>query len=122
MTFATTRHPAAVLVAATVLSLFATTIPAHATPGGSGDGDGRGSPGYQVAVLGDTPYGAAQRVAFPALVEDVNSDPSVRLVLHAGDVKSGSTKTTAATTRSTGSQPSGARSSRSRAGRQELAR
>jgi len=91
MTFATTRHPAAVLVAATVLGLSATTVPAHATPGGSGDANGHGSSGYQVAVLGDTPYGAAQRVAFPALVEDVNSDPSVRLVLHAGDVKSGST-------------------------------
>lgn len=43
------------------------------------------------ALIGDTPYGDAQRVAFPALVADINADPRVRFVLHAGDVKSGST-------------------------------
>ena len=42
------------------------------------------------ALLGDTPYGDEQRSQFPALVEDINSDPAVRLVLHAGDVKDGS--------------------------------
>ena len=42
------------------------------------------------ALLGDTPYGDAQRAQFPALLDDVNTDPKVRLVLHAGDVKSGS--------------------------------
>ncbi|MBA2769943.1 MAG: metallophosphoesterase, partial [Sporichthyaceae bacterium] len=53
-------------------------------------GAAAGSRGYQVAVLGDTPYGDEQRVQFPALVDAVNADPQVRLVLHAGDVKSGS--------------------------------
>jgi len=48
------------------------------------------SAGYQVAVLGDTPYGASQRLQFPALVDDINADRSVELVLHAGDVKDGS--------------------------------
>ena len=42
------------------------------------------------ALLGDTPYGDAQRLAFPALRDDIDADPQVRLVLHAGDVKSGS--------------------------------
>ncbi len=44
----------------------------------------------EVALLGDIPYGDAQRADLPALVADVNADPGVRLVLHAGDVKSGS--------------------------------
>lgn len=42
------------------------------------------------ALLGDTPYGDAQRAQFPALLGEINDDPKVRLVLHAGDVKDGS--------------------------------
>jgi hypothetical protein len=60
------------------------TAAAQATSGGGG-----GS-GFTFALLGDTPYGDAQRAAFPALVKKVNADPGVRMVLHAGDVKNGS--------------------------------
>ena len=42
------------------------------------------------ALLGDTPYGDAQQVAFPGLVKAIDADPDVRFVLHAGDVKNGS--------------------------------
>jgi hypothetical protein len=42
------------------------------------------------AVLSDTPFGDAQRSAFPALVNAINADPTVGFVLHAGNVKSGS--------------------------------
>jgi len=42
------------------------------------------------ALIGDTPYGDAQEQQFPALVEAINADPKVRMVLHAGDVKTGS--------------------------------
>jgi hypothetical protein len=41
------------------------------------------------ALLGDTPYGDAQRAQFPGLVDAINADPAVRMVLHAGDVKNG---------------------------------
>jgi hypothetical protein len=44
-----------------------------------------------VAVIGDTPYGPEQLAQFPALVDDVNADPKVDLVVHLGDIKSGST-------------------------------
>ena len=44
----------------------------------------------EVALLADTPYGDAQRAQFPALVADVNADPGISLVLHGGDIKSGS--------------------------------
>ena len=47
-----------------------------------------------VAVIGDVPYGAPQEAAFATLVEVINDDPKVRVVLHAGDVKSGSTTCT----------------------------
>ncbi|MEU8394215.1 metallophosphoesterase [Nonomuraea sp. NPDC048892] len=48
-------------------------------------------PSFTFALLGDTPYGEAQEAVFPQLVKDVNAAKDVRLVLHAGDVKSGST-------------------------------
>jgi glycerophosphoryl diester phosphodiesterase len=45
-----------------------------------------------VAVIGDTPYGAAQIPQFPNLVADINADPRVRTALHVGDIKNGSTR------------------------------
>ncbi|CAI7979959.1 putative transmembrane protein [Frankia sp. Hr75.2] len=63
-------------------------------PAGAGQAAGPGSgptgPGFTFALLGDTPYGDDQRAAFPALVDTIDTDPDVRLVLHAGDVKNGS--------------------------------
>lgn len=41
-------------------------------------------------MIGDTPYGDAQLAQFPAMVDDINDDPAVRMVLHAGDIKNGS--------------------------------
>jgi hypothetical protein len=43
------------------------------------------------AVIGDTPYDAAQEAALPGLVASVNADRRVRFVAHLGDIKSGST-------------------------------
>jgi hypothetical protein len=71
-----------------LLALLAASVApggATAAPGGP---NGRAPTTF--ALIGDTPYGDAQRVAFPALVSEVNNDPKVRMVLHAGDVKSGS--------------------------------
>ena len=50
----------------------------------------RGAAPLDVALIADTPYGDAQRAQFPALVDAINADSQVRMVLHAGDVKSGS--------------------------------
>lgn len=44
-----------------------------------------------IAVIGDLPYGAAQEASVGTLVAAVNGDPKVRLAMHLGDVKSGST-------------------------------
>ncbi len=43
------------------------------------------------AVIGDTPYDAAQEAALPGLVTSVNADRKVRFVAHLGDIKGGST-------------------------------
>lgn len=49
-----------------------------------------GSGSVTFALIGDTPYGDAQRAVFPTLVDTINADPRVRFVLHTGDVKNGS--------------------------------
>jgi hypothetical protein len=41
-------------------------------------------------LLADTPFGDAQRAAFPALVDAINADRRIKFVLHAGNVKNGS--------------------------------
>jgi len=45
---------------------------------------------YTLAVIGDTPYGPDKLTEFPSLVDLINSDPKVDIVLHAGDIKAGS--------------------------------
>jgi glycerophosphoryl diester phosphodiesterase len=45
-----------------------------------------------LAVIGDTPYGDAQVAAFHDDVSAINADPRVSLVLHLGDIKSGSAR------------------------------
>ena len=44
---------------------------------------------YTLAVIGDTPYGAAKLAEFPSLIALINSDPKVDLVAHLGDIKTG---------------------------------
>lgn len=43
-----------------------------------------------IAVIGDVPYGDAARAEFPSFIDALNADPKVRLVVHIGDIKSGS--------------------------------
>ncbi|MGL4177647.1 MAG: metallophosphoesterase [Dermatophilaceae bacterium] len=75
-----------ILTAAAVLAV----VPLAAGPAAADPtSPGRAAP-TTIALLGDTPYGPEQREQFPALVDDVNRDRKVRIVLHAGDVKSGS--------------------------------
>jgi glycerophosphoryl diester phosphodiesterase len=47
-----------------------------------------------VAVIGDTPYGDAQLAAFPSDIATLNTRTHADLVMHLGDIKSGSTKCT----------------------------
>lgn len=45
-----------------------------------------------LAVLGDTPYGAAQVLDFPDLITKLNADGGVSRALHLGDIKNGSSR------------------------------
>jgi hypothetical protein len=44
---------------------------------------------YTLAVIGDTPYGAAKLAELPGLIALINADPKVDLVTHLGDIKAG---------------------------------
>lgn len=46
--------------------------------------------GFSFAVIGDIPYGDAQIANFPNVISQINADRDVRFVMHAGDIKSGS--------------------------------
>jgi hypothetical protein len=45
---------------------------------------------FTYAVIGDTPYGAPQLANFPNDIAEINADGDVRLILHVGDIKNGS--------------------------------
>ena len=45
-----------------------------------------------LAVIGDSPYGAAQIVDFPNLVGVINAAAGISEVVHVGDIKNGSTR------------------------------
>jgi len=70
--------------------LAAAAVTGTASPGIAGSPVNHGANRTTFALLGDTPYGAVQREQFPALVDKINDDPKVRFVLHAGDIKNGS--------------------------------
>lgn len=42
------------------------------------------------ALIGDTPYGTATEPQFDRVIDSINRDPSVRFVIHTGDIKGGS--------------------------------
>ena len=44
------------------------------------------------AIIGDTPYGSAMLNLLPGRVGQINADPKVRLVVHLGDIKNGSSR------------------------------
>jgi hypothetical protein len=81
-----------VLVLPAALALALTSGAASASPPDRTTGPASNSSAAPLtfALIGDTPYGEEQRVVFPELVADIDADPKVRFVLHAGDVKGGS--------------------------------
>ena len=65
------------------------------TAGALANDDGDGRRPLTVAVYGDAPYGTSptdttQTAATPAFIDAINADPDVSLVMHVGDIHSGS--------------------------------
>src|SRR5882757_111891 len=81
------RSTTAALAAAAFVSLIA----APAALADHGHHHGSATP-VTYAVIGDTPYGQPQIDNFPNDVAEINQDPKVRLVMHLGDIKNGSSE------------------------------
>ena len=64
------------------------TPPIAATDKANDTGNPNGP--FTYAVIGDFPYGPVKRAELPFLVDLINADPAVERVLHAGDIKAGS--------------------------------
>jgi hypothetical protein len=49
-----------------------------------------GNAPFAFAFIGDMPYGTAQEARFARVIQEINGDPAVDFVMHAGDIKAGS--------------------------------
>lgn len=80
---------------ASLVSLAASAVFGTSTAAGAGGGTAtdRSAKPLTIAVIGDVPYGVAQEATWDAdLIAAINRDPKVRLALHVGDIKSGSSE------------------------------
>ena len=57
--------------------------------GCTGTGAQPTSAAFSFALIGDTPYGSAAEHRLRTMLREIDDDPSVRFVLHAGDLKGG---------------------------------
>jgi hypothetical protein len=80
--------PARAAVLAALLLVVATPV----ALGANGKPDNRSASRITIAVIGDTPYGDPQIANFRSDVREINRDASVRLVIHLGDIKNGSSR------------------------------
>ena len=80
-------------IAAAVAALLVTAAPPAQAAESAPAGDSAANPS-SIAIIGDVPYGVEQEATVGVLVDAINSDPRVRLALHVGDIKSGSTTCT----------------------------
>lgn len=83
------------LSAAVAAALF-TTVAAHADNDKEKGAKPRSGHEFSIAVIGDWPYGGPLFNASQLLIDSINSDADVKLVLHVGDIHSGSQPCTGA--------------------------
>ncbi len=85
------RHSSVLAAALVAAAIAAPASAQHGTP------VNRSADALTVAVFGDWPYSVHLRdTAAPFLLDSINSDPHVRLVVHVGDIHSGSMPCTGA--------------------------
>ena len=87
------RHTGRAMAMLALLAAMVAVAPS-ATPQESGNA------AFEFAIIGDVPYNAGDDVKLDRIIEQVNKDPKVVWVLHAGDIKNGSEPTTDALVKS----------------------
>lgn len=82
-----------IVVAATVGAVVfgGGTLAASAGTSGAGRHEtAKGHSSYEIALIGDMPYGDSGRVQYPRLIDEINADPNIRFTVFDGDIKNGS--------------------------------
>jgi hypothetical protein len=74
------------------LGLLLAAVTAPLALAANGTRDDRSATPVTFAVIGDTPYGQPQLDNFGNDIAEINADPHVRLVIHVGDIKNGSSR------------------------------
>jgi hypothetical protein len=49
-----------------------------------------GAESYEIALIGDMPYGDTGRTQFPRVIDEINADPRIAFTVFDGDIKNGS--------------------------------
>lgn len=75
---------------AAAVALIAAGLGAGIQPAAAADDAAASQQGFSFGVIGDIPYGAAEIAKFPAHIQDINADSSLKFVTHVGDIKNGS--------------------------------
>jgi hypothetical protein len=81
-------------VATAAATLVVAILAGAPAPASGSDSENRSANRVSYAVFGDVPYGAEQEATFGNLIEAINDDRKVRLAIHVGDTKNGSTPCT----------------------------
>ncbi|WP_424532629.1 hypothetical protein ACOZ38_20225 [Sphaerisporangium viridialbum] len=76
--------------AASALVIFGGTVAAYAGGGSDHDGHGDGGKTYEIALIGDMPYGDLGRTQYPRVIEEINADKRIAFTIFDGDIKNGS--------------------------------
>jgi hypothetical protein len=79
------------LATASIAAMSALLVAGAPTPVNGDTPENRSANRVTLAIIGDVPYGAEQEATFSDLIGAVNDDPKVRLAIHVGDTKNGST-------------------------------
>jgi hypothetical protein len=78
------------LIAPALVALALASTAAADNGNWNNDSNGARTPASTVAVFGDSPYSDGQLAQWPTLIGKINADPNVGLVMHLGDIHSGS--------------------------------
>ncbi|MEV8631652.1 hypothetical protein AB0395_08345 [Streptosporangium sp. NPDC051023] len=83
-----------VVAAAGAVLMFGGTLAAHAgdAPQRDGHGESHGDRAgtYEIALIGDMPYGDSGRAQFPRVIDEINADRRISFTVFDGDIKNGS--------------------------------
>jgi hypothetical protein len=86
------RTLASTVTVAALLSSTAVALAGHGHGSGPDKPNDPSSKSIDIAVIGDIPYGPDMIAKFPSRIDQINADPKVRLVIHLGDIKNGSSR------------------------------